>query len=473
MRALTPTRPKHESPSALLLGAALAVLTICVLLLCTTGARAVDLPGDVLWQKTTVASGSMGFVELARGPNGVAYAVGARDYTASGRASECLLLAKYSPSGKLLWMRSLAGGPIPYGSDAAGVAVDASGNATVVGYKGTKTHGGDILVGRYSPAGKLLWKQVFNGGADDTDQAFDVALDRSGNALVAGYQTTATHASDILLLKYAASSGKRLWKYTYNNAAANLDEGANALVVDRSGASYLTGWSANAGNTDGAVPAIKVSAAGKKLWAQRLQIGHWGNAVRIALDGDGKVVIGGDCIGPGDSRDLFVAKLAPRSGAEVWAPHVSAYAYDQRLNDMVVGSGHDDIYLVGSSDQLNTLGRILACKADGTQLWHAVYSPDYLASGGSLAWTAAALDAHDNLFVAGPDESSTTRTFEVGKAAWDGAWPLWQTRIPGSVPGRATPLDVLWVSGATGGVYACGVLTKGGVDYAFIAKLKP
>jgi hypothetical protein len=34
-------------------------------------------------------------------------------------------------------------------------------------------------------------------------------------------------------------------------------------------------------------------------------------------------------------------------------------------------------------------------------------------------------------------------------------------------------MDALWVGGSTGGVYACGVLTRAGVDYAYIVKLKP
>jgi hypothetical protein len=470
MRTLTLRQP---AALAAPLAALLVVAAFVLLLFTAATARAVDLPGDVLWQKTTVASGSAGFVELARGPKGVVYAVGARDYTAGGKASECILLAKYSPSGKLLWKRSLAGGAVPNGSEGTGVAVDAAGSATVIGYKGTKTHGGDIVVARYSPGGKLLWSRTYNGPANDTDQAFDLALDRGGNALVAGYHTTTAHGADLLLLKYAARTGRRLWKYTYNNAAADLDEGANAVVVDRAGNSYVTGWSAAAGNTDMAVPAIKVSAKGKKVWARRLQIGSWGDAIRIALDGDGKVILGGDCVGVGGSRDLFAAKLDPSNGTAVWTPQVLAYGFDQHLNDMVVGTGHDDIYLVGDSQQQLTLGMIAGYKANGTPLWDAVYSPDHPAADGSLVWTAVAVDGHDNLYVAGPDESPTTRTFEVGKAAWDGTWPLWQTRVQGSVPGRAVPMDVMWVGGATGGVYACGVLTKGSVDYAYIAKLKP
>ena len=456
------------------LAALLVVTALAALLLTAAAAQAVTLPGDVLWQKTTVRSGSTGFVELARGPRGVVYAVGARDYTTGGKACECIVLAKYNASGRLLWQRSLAGGAIPTGSEGSGIAVDAAGNATVIGYKSTKTHGGDIVVARYSPGGKLLWTRTYNGAADDTDQAFDVALDRGGNALVAGETATAVHGSDLLLLKYAARTGRRVWKYTYNNAAANLDEGANAVVVDRKGASYVTGWSAGTGNSDGAVPVIKVSAAGKALWKQRLQIGHWGNAGRIALDSAGSVVVGGDCIGPADDRDLFAVKLRPASGTQVWAAPamLASWAYDQTLNDMVVGIGHDDIYLVGGSLGPVPMGVIAAYKSNGAELWHTFYSPDNPLSG-HLEWTAVARDAHDDLFVAGRDWSPTNSTFEVGKADWDGTWPLWQTRIQGSLSGHTIPMDMLWTSGSTGGVYACGVLTKAGYDYAYIAKLKP
>ena len=70
-------------------------------------------------------------------------------------------------------------------------------------------------------------------------------------------------------------------------------------------------------------------------------------------------------------------------------------------------------------------------------------------------------------------DAQATDTFEVGKLEWDGTWPIWQTRVSGDATGDTTPRDVLWTSGSSGGAYACGVLTQGGVDYAYITKFKP
>ena len=451
---------------------ALVAATLAVLLVVAAPALAVSLPGDQLWQKTCAVSGSSGFVEMARGPGGVVYAVGSRDYKSGGKDCECILVAKYATSGRLLWKRSLAGGAIPNGSEGDAIAADGAGNVTVIGLKNTKTQGGDIIVARYSPAGALLWTHTFNGAADDTDQAFDVALDRSGNAYVAGMTSTAAHGYDLLLLKYAGSSGRRLWKYTHNYAIANLDDGANAVALDRSGAAYVTGWSINTGSVNGAAPVIKVSAAGKGLWTQRLNIGVFADGLRIARDGNGDVVVGGDFLGAVD-RELFAAKLMPGSGAQVWPARLLAYAYDQTLTDMAIGRCHNDIYLVGQSTGGPVdLGVIADYKYDGTPLWDTFYQPLDLANG-SMNWTAVALDAHDDLFVAGRETSATTSFFHVGKAEWDGTWPLWQNRLDSGSLGHTTPMDALWTGGSSGGVYVCGVMTKSGVDYAYIAKYKP
>jgi hypothetical protein len=453
----------------------LVAATLIASLVAVGQARAITLPGDVLWQRTcTTTYGGDGFVEMARGPGGVVYAVGTRAYKDSTGTKDCLcvLAVKYSPSGKLLWKRSLAGGVIPNGSEGQDLAVDGHGNVTVAGMKNTTTHSLDIVVARYSPTGKLLWTRTYNGTADTDDWPSDLALDRSGNALVSGYTTTASDGWDALLLKLSSRSGRRLWTYTYNNSAADSDDSASAVVLDHGGAAYLSGWSANAGNVTSAVLVVKVSAAGKQLWEQRLQLNDRGVGRRIALDGNGDVAVAGNSTAAGDFN-LFAAKLKPATGAQAWTPRIIASAFNQDLSDMVIGRCHNDIFLVGASGGATVPRGVIAdVKYNGVLLWATFFSPSNLVSG-SLSWEAVALDSHDDLFVTGRDASPTNESFEVSKAEWDGAWPLWQTFVAGSVPGYTRPKDLIWVGGASGGVYACGVITKAGVDYAFIAKYQP
>jgi len=451
----------------------LLTVAITSLLLAGAPAFAVSLPGDQLWQRKTVVSGSDGFVEMARGPGGVVYAVGTRAYTSGGKKCQGIVLVKYSPAGKLLWKRSLAGGVVPNGGSGRAIAADAAGNVTVAGMKYSVAHAFDIVVAGYSPSGALRWSRTYNGPADGIDQAFDVALDRSGNAYVAGSVATKTKASDLLLLKYAAGSGRRLWTFQYNSPALALDDYAQAVAVDRSGAAYVTGYSQNMDGTTWSATVIKVTPAGKPLWMPHLLVGSSTFATRIALDGNGDVVIAGRCLGPTD-YDLFVAKLTHTIGSLAWTPKTVSYAGNQVLNDLAIGRCHNDIYLVGSNSFPITTGEIADFKYDGTLLWDTAYWPDNLVNGG-LSWKAVALDAHDDLFVAGRDTATSpaTDTFEVGKLEWDGTWPIWQTRVSGDATGDTTPRDVLWTSGSSGGAYACGVLTQGGVDYAYITKFKP
>jgi hypothetical protein len=450
----------------------LLALAAVILLLTGAPAFAVSLPGDQLWQKKTAVSSPVGFVEMARGPGGTVYAVGTRAYTSGGKKYESILLVKYSPAGKLLWKRSLASGVVPNSGSGRAIAADAAGNVTVAGIRGTATQAYDIVVACYSPSGALRWSHTYNGPADGIDQVFDVALDRSGGAYVAGSVATKTQGSDILLLKYAAG-GRRLWKYSYNSPALQLDDYAQAVAVDRSGAAYVTGYSQNMGGATWSAPVLKVSAAGKPIWLPHLLVGSSTFATRIALDGNGNVVVAGRCLGATD-YDLFVAKLTPKVGSLVWTPKTIAVAGNQNLNDLAIGRCHNDIYLVGSCSFPVSTGEIAKFKYDGTQRWNTHYWPDNVVNGG-LSWNAVALDARDDLYVAGRDSATSpaTDTFEVGKLEWDGTWPIWQKRVPGDATGDTTPRDILWTGGSSGGAYACGVMTQGGIDYAYITRFKP
>jgi hypothetical protein len=78
---------------------------------------------------------------------------------------------------------------------ATSLAVDPSGNLIVAGYfSGTVNFGGanltstgdtDIFVAKFSPAGVHQWSQRFGGLF--ADQALSVAVNASGDVIVAGY----------------------------------------------------------------------------------------------------------------------------------------------------------------------------------------------------------------------------------------------------------------------------------------------
>ncbi len=132
-------------------------------------------------------------------------------------------------------------------------AVDASGNIYVVGnFTGTTNLGGatfasagsgDAFVAKYAPDGTHLWSKRFGSGANDS--AEDVAIDASGNLVVVGgfAQTvnfgggarTSMGSGDIFIAKYAPD-GSHLWSKTfggadYDQALTVAIDGAGNIVV--------------------------------------------------------------------------------------------------------------------------------------------------------------------------------------------------------------------------------------------------
>jgi Beta-propeller repeat len=109
-----------------------------------------------------------------------------------------IFLAKYGPSGAYLWAKHF-GGTSTFGSIAYAVAVDSSGNPLLTGWINDFVDFGggpltallnsyDIFVAKFNSAGTYQWaKRV---GADASDYGNSVAVDSSGNVLVAGYFTT-------------------------------------------------------------------------------------------------------------------------------------------------------------------------------------------------------------------------------------------------------------------------------------------
>ena len=101
---------------------------------------------------------------------------------------------------------------------ANGVATDSSGNVYVTGYTeggldGTNEGNKDLFVVKYNSSGTKQWTKQL--GSPQTDRAYGVATDSSGNVYVAGYtyggldgNTNAGNA-DIFVVKYNSSGTKQ------------------------------------------------------------------------------------------------------------------------------------------------------------------------------------------------------------------------------------------------------------------------
>ena len=146
-------------------------------------------------------------------------------------------------------------------------------------------------------AGSLLsqptqtWLQRFNGNAAGVDSAKCIGLDGSGNVYVGGTISNGANGLDYCVVKYN-SAGTQQWASSYNNGGADW---LNAMVVDNSGNTYITGGSQVGTNNLYGFCTIKINPSGVQLWVQRfeLSLGNAGEARDIKTDAAGNVYVAG------------------------------------------------------------------------------------------------------------------------------------------------------------------------------------
>ncbi|NUL81215.1 MAG: hypothetical protein HUU60_00640 [Armatimonadetes bacterium] len=95
-------------------------------------------------------------------------------------------IIKYAPDGRRVWLRSIArnsgealGGP-------SALAVDSSGNVFVTGAAHPQPERQAIDTVKMDRDGRLLWRHRFETPGFNLDESYDLAVDDSGNAYVAG-----------------------------------------------------------------------------------------------------------------------------------------------------------------------------------------------------------------------------------------------------------------------------------------------
>ena len=129
------------------------------------------------------------------------------DLAGTGAGFSDIFLAKYDGNGNLLWARQTGTAVEESGNS---VALDADGNAYVAGsttgsFTGYANSGlFDIVIVKYDPAGNQLWTKQMGTAADD--EAYDAALDGTGNVYITGYTRgildgTSVTGADVFLMK--------------------------------------------------------------------------------------------------------------------------------------------------------------------------------------------------------------------------------------------------------------------------------
>lgn len=267
-------------------------------------------------------------------------------------------VAKVNPAGSALVYSMVFGGADC--DIARGLAVDAAGAAWVTGDtmsanfpvvtpRQARLNGaGDAFVAKLNAAGSAFGFSTFLGGSS-AESGYGIALDAAGNAVVVGetsstnfpaangYKTTAGGGADGFIAKYKAD-GSAIEYASY--FGGNSTDQIFAVAVDKGGSAWVTGTYFSSefpavnplttpDNLFGALFVARFGADGKQLlFASKINSGSTDIGRAIAVDAAGNVYVAGiangfsfPLINPIQSSNgtpnAFALKLAPTADAAV------------------------------------------------------------------------------------------------------------------------------------------------------------
>lgn len=337
--------------------------------------------------------------------------------------------------------------------DARAVAVDSDGSAYVTGTtdsanfptaaprQAANAGSTDVFVSRFNAAGtQLIYSTYLGGSAADTGNG--IAVDRDGNAFIAGAtqssnfplanarQATAGGGGDAFIFKLSPTGGALLFS---SYLGGNASDVANGLALDDSGNPYVAGITASTNfplanplqATPGTGFVTKLNSAGNTLFYSTYLAGASNNA--IAVDSAGNAYITGTAgsgfvTTPGAfqttlvASDAFVTKLNGAGNALAYStlyggvPNVSGLgiAVDTAGNAYITGfllrSSIPLVNPVQSGPNAPVSGFVAKFNAAGSGLIYSTFLGGSLT--GSRPNTAIAVDRAGNAHVTGGVASS-------------------------------------------------------------------
>jgi len=225
--------------------------------------------GQLLWQTSFNRADSSNDVpeDLVIDNSGNIYIAGtSQDHRYIGWGSTDAVLLKYNPNGVLLWSK-IYNSPNDTFDNAASVITDNSGNAIMSGYTTGVNQTSEIFIAKYSPGGQQLWVKTFNGPKGyDYNMNDDLFTDSLGNIYNSNtVYNTANGNDDISLIKMNPQ-GTVIFSKTYNSSANKFDFTNNA-VKDKFNSIYILGtvdMGVNNGSRD--IILLKYNPSGELIW---------------------------------------------------------------------------------------------------------------------------------------------------------------------------------------------------------------
>jgi outer membrane protein assembly factor BamB len=343
-------------------------------------------------------------------------------------------------------------------SDQRTMAVDAAGNLVVTGNALNAAGVSHWKTVKFNGAtGATIWEAVFDSGTGGPDQAWAVAVDGSGNAIVTGYAWNGL-TSDIKAIKYAAATGATLWARAIPGLPGGNAFGI-ALAVDASG-NAIIGGSVYNGTNDDMITVKLDSATGTPVWQKTFT----GTANKneyvfaLALDSSGNVIVTGESQNNLGNYDWLTIKYDATSGTLLWqATYAGSGAADDVPYSIAVDSAGNAVVVGSTNNGANLDMKIIKYSgSNGAVLWQ-----NTLAGAGNrddIAYSVA-LDSADNALVAGFSFNGTNNQWNAVKYRAQDGLVLWQQTFP--LPGSGSNVSPAIAVDSTGNAIVAGRVFNG------------
>lgn len=234
---------------------------------------------------------------------------------------DSLLVGKYSSTGVLRWESVYAYNLL--GSD-VGLKInnDQNGNA-FIGGSSTISSYAVYLTLKYDRNGIRLWSKIYDAPGSGSNALTDIAFDKINNALYVTGGATTNGNQMATTIKYNPLNGDSLWVKKDSGIYSRANN--NAICIDSSGNSYVTGGTYNLGLTPFDVLTSKYSALGNTLWFINYNGPFSGidYGVDIAIDNYRNIYVLGTSESSPGMDDYIIIKYSQVSGIQIIGNEIS------------------------------------------------------------------------------------------------------------------------------------------------------
>lgn len=287
--------------------------------------------------------------------------LGNKNLLASAGESD-IFIGKYDSKGVCQWGTTIGG---KTSDDVRGIYVEPNGNFYITGYitgeakfgaVKKKVGSSKLFVAKYNTSGDPMWIKISNNKG--TDNGTGITSDNKGNIFVVGsFDNTlvfdgksipSTGKSDMFVIKLSGA-GSTIWLKNYGDKedgyGSTIFYNGNKLVLG--GSKKL-----DAGNYAGYLAELNPDNGGIN-WEKNIGTKK-GSVDKINIDQSMNYIVTGSMenVSPkGESTDLFVCKINPQDGKEIWMKRFNS---NNAKGADIVCNTKGEIFVAGNfSDSLN------------------------------------------------------------------------------------------------------------------------